>query len=142
MATPFPKGGKIERKWYLVDVENKILGRAATRVASILKGKHKPTYTTYCDTGDHVIVINADKIRLTGKKLDQKTDFRHSGWPRGDKLTSYRVLMDKHPERVFELAVKGMLPKNSLGREMIKKMIVYKGAAHKQQAQKPEILEI
>ncbi len=142
MATPFPKAGKVERKWYLVDVEDKVLGRAASRVASILKGKHKASYAPFIDTGDHVVVINASKIRLTGKKLDQKLDFRHSGWPRGDHFTPYRVLLAKHPERTFTLAVRGMLPKNSIGRTMIKKMKVYAGSAHEQQAQKPERLEI
>jgi large subunit ribosomal protein L13 len=142
MSTPFPKLGEVKPKWYLVNLDGKTLGRAATRVASILKGKHKPTYTTHCDMGDHVVVVNAEKVRLTGKKLDQKLDFRHSGWPRGDKLTPYRRLLEEKPEKIFELAVKGMLPKNSLGRKMIKKMIVYKGPDHKQTAQKPELLEI
>ena len=142
MSTPFPKSGEVKPKWFLVNLEGKILGRAATRVASILKGKHKAIYTTYCDTGDHVVVINAEKVRLTGKKLDLKLDFRHSGWPGGDRHTPYRTMLEQHPERVFELAVKGMLPKSSLGRQMIKKMIVYKGPDHKQQAQQPEPLEI
>lgn len=142
MSTPFPKAGEIKPKWFVVNLEGKILGRAATQVASILKGKHKAIYTTYCDTGDHVIVINAEKVRLTGKKLDQKLDFRHSGWPGGDVHTPYRTMLEKHPEKVFELAVKGMLPKNSLGRQMIKKMIVYKGPEHKNKAQQPEPLEI
>jgi large subunit ribosomal protein L13 len=142
MSTPFPKAGEVKPKWYLVNLDGKILGRAATRVASILKGKHKAIYTTFCDTGDHVVVINAEKVRLTGKKLDQKMDFQHSGWPGGDKMTSYRIMLEKKPEKVFELAVKGMLPKNSLGRKMIKKMIVYKGAEHQQKAQQPEPLEI
>ncbi|NTV53101.1 MAG: 50S ribosomal protein L13 [Candidatus Firestonebacteria bacterium] len=142
MSTPFPKAGEVKPKWILIDLEGKILGRAATRVASILKGKHKATYTTHCDTGDHVVVINAAKVRLTGKKLDQKLDFRHSGWPGGDTHTPYRTMMEKNPEKVFELAVKGMLPKNPLGRKMIKKMIVYKGSEHHQQAQQPVPLEI
>jgi len=141
MSTPFPKG-EVERKWFLLDVEGKVLGRVATRVASILKGKHKALYTPYADMGDHVIVINASKMILTGKKLDQKMDFRHLGWPGGDKQTSYRVLMEKNPERAFEMAIKGMLPKNSLGRTMIKKLKVYRGATHNQTAQKPEKLEI
>lgn len=141
MSTPFPKG-EVARKWFVVDVQGKVLGRAATRVASILKGKHKATYATYTDTGDHVVVINAAKLVLTGKKLDQKLDFQHSGWPRGDKQTPYRTLMAKHPERVFQLAVKGMLPKNSLGREMIKKLKIYRDDKHEHAAQKPEKLEI
>jgi large subunit ribosomal protein L13 len=142
MSTPFPKAGEAKPKWFLVNLEGKTLGRAATRVASILKGKNNVLFTTHCDMGDFVVVINAEKVRLTGKKLDQKMDFQHSGWPGGDKHTSYRTMLEKKPEKVFELAVKGMLPKNSLGRKMIKKMIVYKGADHKQTAQKPELLEI
>jgi large subunit ribosomal protein L13 len=141
MSTPFPKG-EVIRKWILVDVEGKVLGRAATRVASILKGKHKATYTPFKDMGDHVIVINASKLVLTGKKLDQKMDFRHSGWPGGDRHTPYRVMMEKHPERVFQLAIKGMLPKNSIGRTMIKKLKVYRGAKHDHAAQQPVKLEI
>lgn len=141
MATPFPKG-EVKRKWFVVDVSGKVLGRAASKVASILKGKNSTMFTTYQDMGDHVIVLNASKIVLTGKKLDQKLDFQHSGWPRGDKHTPYRIMMEKHPERVFELAVKGMLPKNSIGRKMIKKMIVYRDGQHDQAAQKPEKLEI
>ena len=133
---------ELERKWYVVDAEGKTLGRMASEIAKVLRGKHKPIYTPHVDCGDFVIVINAEKVRLTGKKLDQKMDFQHSGWPGGDKHTSYRTMLEKKPEKVFELAVKGMLPKNSLGRKMIKKMIVYKGADHKQTAQKPELLEI
>lgn len=142
MTTPFPKVGKVERQWFLVDLEGKILGRAASRVASILKGKHKAIYSTHIDTGDHVVAINADKVRLTGKKLDQKMDFQHSQWPGGDKHTPYRKLLTLHPERVFQLAVKGMLPKNSIGRSMIKKLKIYRGDQHEQQAQKPIKLEL
>jgi large subunit ribosomal protein L13 len=142
MSTPFPKTGKVERKWFLIDLEGKVLGRVASRVAAILRGKHKAIFTPHLDTGDHIIAVNAEKIRLTGKKLDQKTDFRHSGWPGGAKVTPYRVLMEKDPQKIFKLAVKGMLPKNSLGRAMIKKLVIYKGSAHNQQAQKPEKLEI
>lgn len=141
-TTPFPTAGKVERKWFLVDLEGKTLGRAATRVASILKGKHKPIYATHIDTGDCVVVINAGKMRLTGKKLDQKVDYQHSGWPGGDSYTPYRKIMEKNPGRIFQLAVKGMLPKNPLGRAMIKKMKVYAGSEHEHQAQKPEKLEI
>lgn len=142
MSTPFPKGGNIDRKWYLVDLEGKTLGRAASKIASILKGKNKAIYTPHMDTGDFVIVINADKVRLTGKKMEQKIDFTHSGWPGGATYTPYKELLAKHPERVFELAVRGMLPKNSLGRTMLKKLKIYKGADHQQQAQQPEKLEI
>ena len=141
MATPFPRG-EVERKWFLVDVEGKVLGRAATRVASLLKGKHKALYTPHADTGDHVVVINADKVRLTGRKLDQKLDFRHSGWPGGSRFVPYRKLMETKPERVFELAVRGMLPKNAIGRAMLKKLKIYKGDKHRHAAQKPETLEI
>ncbi len=142
MSTPFPKTGKVERKWYLVDLEGKVLGRAASRVAMVLKGKNKAIYTPHLDTGDHIVAINASKIRLTGKKLLQKTSFRHSGWPGGAKFTSYEKLMAEKPERMFQLAVKGMLPKNTLGRAMIKKLKIYKGDQHHHQAQKPETLEI
>jgi large subunit ribosomal protein L13 len=142
MTTAFPKAGQTVGQWYLINLEGKILGRAATRVASILKGKHRPEYAPHCGLGDHVVVINAGKVRLTGKKLDQKVDFRHSGWPRGDKYTSYRDLIANKPEHAFWLAVKGMLPKNSLGRDLIKNLIIYKGAEHQQAAQKPQALEI
>lgn len=142
MATPFPKTGKVERKWFLVDLDGKILGRAASRVAHVLKGKHKATYTPHLDTGDHIVAINASKMRLTGKKLDQKMDYRHSGFPGGDRYTPYRVLMQDNPERAFQLAVKGMLPKNSIGRTMLKKLVIYSGEAHQQSAQKPVKLEI
>ncbi len=142
MSTPFPKGGNVDRKWFLVDLDGVVLGRAASKIASILKGKHKPIYTPHADTGDFVVVVNAEKVRLTGKKLDQKIDFTHSGWPGGAKYTPYKELIAKHPERLFQLAVKGMLPKNSLGQAMIKKLKIYKGAEHQQQAQHPEKLEI
>ncbi|MBN1596504.1 50S ribosomal protein L13 [candidate division FCPU426 bacterium] len=142
MSTPFPKTGKVERKWFLVDLEGKILGRAASRVASILKGKHKPIYTPHLDTGDHVVAINAEKVRLTGKKLDQKLDFQHSQWPGGAKFTPYKEIMKRKPEQIFRLAVKGMLPKNSLGRAMMKKLRIYRGSQHEQQAQQPQKLEI
>jgi large subunit ribosomal protein L13 len=142
MSTPFPKTGEVERKWYLIDLEGKTLGRAATKVASILKGKHKAIYTPHMDTGDHIIAINAEKVVLTGKKLELKMDFTHSGWPGGSKFTSYGEMLKKKPEHVFKLAVKGMLPKNILGRNMIKKLKIYKGDKHEQFAQKPEKLEI
>jgi len=143
MSTYFPKGqDKLDRKWFVVDATGLPVGRLSTVVADVLSGKNKPTWTPFLDMGDHVVVINAEKVRLTGKKLDLKLDFRHSGWPGGDRHTPYRTMLEQHPERVFELAVKGMLPKSSLGRQMIKKMIVYKGPDHKQQAQQPEPLEI
>jgi large subunit ribosomal protein L13 len=142
MATPFPKGGKNDRKWFLVNVAGKPLGRAASQVASILKGKNNVMYVPYSDMGDHVIVINAAQIKLTGKKLEQKSKFRHSGWPEGDRFTPYKVMIEKNPERMFTLAIKGMLPKNTLGREMIKKLKVYRDDKHNHVAQKPQVLEI
>lgn len=136
------KPNEIERKWYIIDAEGKVLGRLASEVAKILRGKNKPIYTPHVDTGDHVIIINAEKIVLTGKKLDQKMYRRHSGHPGGLKETPYRRLMAEKPEMAMQLAVKGMLPKNSLGRKMIKKMKVYTGTEHNHEAQKPELYEI
>ncbi|MBO4243303.1 MAG: 50S ribosomal protein L13 [Clostridiales bacterium] len=134
VATP----ANIERKWLVIDASGKTLGRLATEVAKLLRGKHKPTYTPFADTGDYVIVINASQMVLTGKKLDQKMYRHHSGYAGGLKEIDYRTLMSKNPEKALELAVKGMLPKNSLGRQMFKKLHVYAGAEHNQQAQKPE----
>ena len=138
MASP----STIERKWYVVDATGHTLGRLASEIASILRGKNKPTYTPHIDTGDYVIVVNADKIQVTGKKLDQKVYYNHSDYVGGMKETTLREKMAKKPEGVMELAVKGMLPKGPLGREMITKLHVYAGADHKHQAQKPEVLEI
>lgn len=138
MRTYMAKAQEIERKWYVLDATDKPLGRLATEAARLLKGKHKPTYTPHVDTGDFVIVINADKAILTGKKLDQKIMYKHSGYTGGLKETPYRQLMAEKPERAVEAAVRGMLPKNRLGRKMIKKMKVYAGAEHLHQAQKPE----
>ncbi|HAW15719.1 MAG: 50S ribosomal protein L13 [Clostridiales bacterium] len=135
VATP----ANIERKWLVIDASGKTLGRLATEVARLLRGKHKPTYTPFADTGDYVIVINASEMVLTGKKLDQKMYRYHTGYAGGLKETDYRTLMNKNPEKALELAVKGMLPKNSLGRQMFKKLHVYAGAEHNQQAQKPEV---
>ena len=134
MASP----STIERKWYVVDATGYTLGRLASEVAKVLRGKNKPTYTPSMDTGDYVIVINAEKISVTGKKLDQKVYYNHSGWVGGMKETTLREMMNKHPERVIEHAVKGMLPKGPLGREMYTKLHVYVGAEHKHEAQKPE----
>ncbi len=142
MKTFMAKAEEVQRKWYVADADGKPLGRLASEVASILRGKNKPTYTPHVDTGDFVIVINAEKVLLTGNKLENKMYRRHSGWPGGLKEMNYRTLMAKSPEKVIELAVKGMLPHNSLGRAMFRKLKVYKGAEHEQQAQKPEILEI
>ncbi len=142
MKTLMAKAEEVQRKWYVVDADGLVLGRLASEVAKILRGKNKPDFTPYVDTGDFVIVINAEKVALTGKKLDQKILKRHSGWPGGLKETKYRDLIAKKPEKVIELAVKGMLPKNSLGRAMYKKLKVYKGPEHEQQAQMPEILDL
>lgn len=138
MANP----NTIERKWYVVDAEGKTLGRLAAEVAKVLRGKNKPTFTPHVDTGDHVIVVNAAKVRLTGKKLIQKTYFRHSGYPGGSTFVSAGNMLEKHPERVVEMAVRGMLPKNKLGEQMYRKLNVYAGAEHPHAAQKPEVLEL
>ncbi len=142
MKTYTPKADEIERRWWLVDATDQPLGRLATRIATILRGKHKPSYTPHLDTGDHVVVINAQRVRLTGNKADQKTYFRHSGYMGGEKLIPFRRMIETHPERVIELAVKGMLPKNTLGRAMRKKLKVYAGADHPHQGQRPEPLDI
>lgn len=139
MKTYVPKKDDIQRKWYVVDAKGKVLGRLATEVASILRGKHKPTYTPHLDTGDYVIVINADKVELTGKKLDQKFLRHHTGYIGGLKEISYRELMNKRPERAVQHAIVGMLPHNKLGRQMATKLKVYKGSEHKHEAQKPEV---
>ena len=136
MASP----SNIERKWYVVDAAGKPLGRVASQVASILRGKNKPIYTPHIDTGDYVIIVNADKVKVTGKKLDQKIYYRHSDYVGGMKEATLREMMDKKPEKVIELAVKGMLPKGPLGRTMYKKLFVYAGAEHGHEAQKPEVL--
>ena len=136
------KAEEIERTWYVVDAEGKTLGRLATEVARILRGKHKPIYTPHVDTGDYVIIVNAEKIRVTGKRLDQKMYYRHSGYMGGLKETSLRTMLDKHPERVLQLAVKGMMPKNRLGRKMYKKLKVYAAPDHPHGAQKPQPLEL
>ena len=136
MASP----ATIDRKWYVVDAEGKTLGRLASEVAKVLRGKNKPIFTPHIDTGDYVIVINAEKIAVTGKKLDQKIYYHHSDYVGGMKETTLREMMAKKPERVIELAVKGMLPKGPLGRQMYKKLFVYAGPEHKHAAQKPEVL--
>ena len=138
MANP----SNIERKWYVVDAADKTLGRLAAEVAKILSGKHKPTFTPHMDTGDHVIVINADKVVLTGKKLVQKTYFRHSGYLGGASFTTAGEMLAKNPARMVELAVKGMIPHNRLGSRIFTKLHVYAGAEHPHAAQKPEVLEI
>jgi large subunit ribosomal protein L13 len=142
MKTFMAKAEEVKRKWYVIDAEGKPLGRIASETAKILRGKNKPTFTPHVDVGDFVIVLNAEKVLLTGKKLDQKMYRHFSGYPGGMKEIKYRQLMATKPEMVFELAVKGMLPKNSLGRAMFRKLKVYKGNEHDHQAQKPEKLEI
>jgi large subunit ribosomal protein L13 len=132
----------IERKWYVVDAEGKTLGRLATEVAAILRGKHKPTFTPHVDTGDHVIILNASKIELTGKKLTDKIYYRHSMHPGGLKTRTALEMRTNYPERMLELAIKGMLPKNSLGRQIFKKLHVYAGSEHSHQAQQPEVYEL
>jgi large subunit ribosomal protein L13 len=142
MKTYTPRPGEITRQWWVVDAENQILGRLATRIARILRGKHKPQFTPHLDTGDFVVVVNAEKVRLTGRKATAKTYFRHSGHMGGDRLVPITTIMEKRPERVIELAVKGMLPKNNLGRLMRKKLKIYAGPTHPHAAQQPEVLEI
>ncbi len=142
MKTYMANPQTVERKWYVVDADGKTFGRLASSVAVILRGKHKPEYTPHVDTGDFVIVINSDKLVLTGKKLDQKIYYHHSGFIGGMKETKYRDLMAKKSDFAFSLAVKRMLPKNSLGRNMLKKLRVFKGAEHTHAAQKPELLEL
>ena len=136
MASP----ATIERKWYVVDAADQTLGRLASQVATVLRGKNKPTYTPSMDTGDYVIIVNADKIKVTGKKLDQKIYYRHSDYVGGFKSTTLREMMNKKPEQVIKFAVKGMLPKGPLGRQMMKKLNVYAGPEHPHAAQKPEVL--
>ena len=138
MASP----STIERKWYVIDAADQTLGRLSTEVANILRGKNKPIFTPHIDTGDYVIIVNADKVKVTGKKLDQKVYYSHSDYVGGMKETTLKEMMAKKPEKVVELAVKGMLPKGPLGRSMMTKLHVYAGADHEQAAQKPEVLEI
>lgn len=142
MNTYMAKAESVERKWYVVDADGMVLGRLASQVASILRGKHKSIYTPHVDTGDYVIIINADKVVLTGKKLDQKYMYRHSGYPGGLKSTKYRHLMEDKPELAVKKAIVGMLPKGPLGRKMAKKLFVYSGSEHVHQAQQPEVLPL
>lgn len=139
--TYIPKKADIERRWFIVDAEGQTLGRLATQIASILRGKHKPMYTPHLDVGDYVIVINASKIEVTGAKTEQKAYYSHSGYPGGIRQTVYRDMLDKHPERVIEAAVRGMLPHTNLGRDQFKKLKVYPGAKHPHTAQQPVTLK-
>ncbi len=140
MQTYMANPDKIERKWYVVDADGCTLGRLASGVASVLRGKNKPQFTTHVDTGDYVIIVNADKIKVTGKKLEQKIYYNHSDYVGGMRETTLKEMLAKKPERVIELAVKGMLPKGPLGRSMYTKLFVYAGPEHKHEAQKPEAL--
>ena len=142
MATISAKKNEVERAWYIVDAENKVLGRLATQVATILRGKHKPLFTPHVDTGDFVVVINAEKIHLTGNKLDKKMYHRHSGYPGGITSVSAGELLEKNPETIIKHAVKGMLPKNKLGREQFKKLKVYPGKEHPHTSQMPQELKM
>ncbi|GAA0996705.1 50S ribosomal protein L13 [Acrocarpospora macrocephala] len=137
MRTFTPKPNEVERQWYVIDATDVVLGRLASHVAVLLRGKHKPIFANHVDTGDFVIVINADKVALTGNKLQQKKAYRHSGYPGGLRSVTYGELMEKRPDRAVEKAVKGMLPKNALGRKMVKKLKVYAGPEHPHQAQTP-----
>ena len=142
-ATKSTRADDVQRAWYVVDANDQVLGRMATRVASILRGKHKASFTPHVDTGDFVVIVNADKVKLTGNKLEQKTYYRHSGYPGSIRSqTAQEVLEGPHPDRVVRNAVRGMLPKNSLGRRMLRKLKIYAGPEHPHAAQKPEVLEI
>jgi large subunit ribosomal protein L13 len=142
MKTVFARKKDIERKWYVVDADGQVLGRLASRVAIVLRGKHKPTYTPNADTGDGVIIINAEKIRLTGNKIDQKAYYHHTGYTGGIKKEDVKDIMADNPERVITMAVRGMIPKNTLGKEQLKKLKVYRGTDHKHEAQNPEPLTL
>lgn len=142
MKTYMPTATAVERKWYVVDAADKTLGRLSTEIASVLRGKKKPIYTPNIDTGDYVIVINSEKVKVTGKKLEQKVYWHHTGWIGGQKEVSLKHQLEKHPERVIEHAVRGMLPKGPLGRDMYRKLFVYAGSEHPHEAQKPEVLDI
>lgn len=142
MDTYFPKEQELIKKWYVVDAADAVLGRLSARVAGILRGKHKPIFTPHTDTGDFVVVVNAERVMLTGNKLDQKTYQRYSGYPGGLRVLNARTLLAKKPEEVIRLSVRGMLPKNALGRKMLKKLKVYRGSEHPHKAQLPENLEL
>ena len=142
MKTYTPKAPDIQRNWWVVDAEGQVLGRLASQIAQVLRGKHKPMFTPHLDTGDFVVVINADKVRLTGNKAEDKAYFRHTGYMGGEKFIPFKEMLDKHPDRVIELAVKGMLPKNNLGRLMRRKLKVFAGPTHPHEAQQPQRLEV
>ncbi|MDR7871578.1 MAG: 50S ribosomal protein L13 [Tissierellaceae bacterium] len=142
MKSYMAKTNEVDRKWYVIDAEGKVLGRLASEVSNILTGKNKPIYTPHVDTGDFVIIINADKIKLTGKKLEQLNYTYHTGYAGGLKQIPYKRLIEEKPEKIIELAVKGMLPKNKIGRQMIKKLKVYAGSEHNHEAQQPQVYEL
>ena len=142
MKTYSPKASEIEQEWFIVDADNKVLGRLASEIAQILRGKHKPTFVPHMDVGDFVVVVNADKVRLTGRKTEYKTYFRHSGYPGGQKFTTVAEMLEKFPERVIVSAVKGMLPSNKLASKQLKKLKVYAGEDHPHESQNPKVLEI
>nr|WP_280985082.1 50S ribosomal protein L13 [Halanaerobium praevalens] len=142
MSTYMAKNETVDRNWYVVDAAGKTLGRLASEIAQYIRGKHKPTFTPHVDMGDYVVVINAEKVKLTGKKWDDKKHYSHTNYPGGIKEVTYRELRDKDPEFIIEKAVKGMLPHNKLGRQMIKKLKVYSGSNHPHQAQEPKKLEL
>ncbi|RLD96506.1 MAG: 50S ribosomal protein L13 [Aquificota bacterium] len=145
MRTPktyMAKPGEVERRWYVVDAKDKVVGRLASRIAMILMGKHKPHYTPHVDTGDFVVVINASRVRFTGRKWEQKCYYRHSGYPGGLKVRRAKDLLEKRPEEILRHAVKGMLPKNNLGRRLLRKLKIYPGETHPHEAQKPVKLEL
>ena len=142
MDTFFPKEGDLNKKWYVADAQEAVLGRLSARIAAILRGKHKAIYTPHTDTGDYVIVINASKVRLTGNKLEQKTYERYSGYPGGLRSVPAKTLLATKPEEIVRLSVRGMLPKNALGRKMLKKLKVYRGSEHPHKAQMPEALDM
>jgi large subunit ribosomal protein L13 len=142
MRTEFAKSGQVRGDWYLVDASGKTLGRLASQIAHRLKGKHKPSYSPHVDMGDHIVVVNAEKVRVTGRKLADKIYYHHTGYIGGIKAIGLKKLLEEHPERAIEFAVKGMLPKNPLGRRMFRKLHVFAGGEHRHQAQQPQPLEI
>lgn len=142
MKTFSAKPHEVKREWYVIDATDKVLGRVATEIALRLRGKHKPEYTPHVDTGDHIVVINAEKIAVTGNKEEGKIYYRHTGYPGGIKDVNVRELREKAPTRILETAVRGMMPKNSLGRAMLKKLHIYAGEKHNHQAQQPQVLEL
>jgi len=142
MPTYIPKADALERRWFVIDASGKVLGKVATAAADVLTGKRKPIYTPFLDTGDHVVVVNADRVAMTGAKREDRVKTRYTGWPGGGRSTTWDRMMEKHPERVIELAVWGMLPKNRLGRKLVKKLKVYAGPTHPHTAQGPQPLDL